>query len=367
MFKIRFLILFFLISILILLILKKFIKEDFIPYSKFISGDFNVNRSSPCFSKCNQTLFPVPRPLEIPMDSNVNNSSTNEFTLENISPCFVGCDNLGICLENQKKYIKNNDIIQILNGSNNYLWFYCNFSLEVNKKLINFWIDIFNFRKIAFSIWHNKMSKINIIFQLQSKDFILLPLELNFLKLTVLSDCPDNLGLNNSINGIDFYNKCLTKCGNNNLPVTSLEFNGSFNKIENININYVEGFSIPGKIEFFDTNNEKQRSSFGKYGNPGCVDCNGNVFPTSSRYSGSCNNPCFKKQLSEPETNICSLNNFDKLYTGPNNCKSGWCSSIKEMYSINLQNLGYCYNFIKKNIKITNINKLNTQFRIMFC
>lgn len=366
--KTKNLILVIIIVVIILFLFSPYLfstRESFSP--KYFNSQLISESNSPCLLNNQTTLPPVPIDPQIPISSSNSDECLNDFSLSHFSSCFNDKIKVGIPINKQCRAIDSiSGSIQIVNGSNMTRWIFWSVLENKNCQFQKTWINRLSTNNIPFSTWRKKQLHLMGIFQLNPKQCILLPYLGTEVKLIPVSDCPDNLSYDNLINGEEFLNHCwITTCGLS-MPQTIIEWTYSSNKKNPIKVSVVNGFSRPCKIEYKDNQGQFKTVKMGQYSKPGCIDCKGKTFPTRSGLINSCHLPCSDKNIDSNKlnsetycsTNIC--NNYDK-------CSSNWCAGLRKFYSLNTENLGYCYGYKQESKTIIDYQFNEIRIKLTFC
>lgn len=360
-----------LIAIVIILIIILFLSNP-----RIESFSFTSNTNSPCILKNDSTLPPIPLPTQIPLSSSNSDTCIEEIPFNNFTPCFNSNILVGIPIQKQSQADTNAASIQIVNGSNQIRWFYWSTIEALNGPVQVAWSNLLSINNIPFSTWQKDETLGMGIFQLENKQNVVLSYIGIGTKFTPVTDCPDNLSLNNLVDGQDFYDKCWVSNDGLQMPKTEIEWTYSPNDSDIIKISAVNGFSRPCRIEYLDNQKKYQDIVIGDFSKPGCMDCKGRTFPTRPGLINSCHVPC-----SENNTSLNKIS--EKDYCSPTNCYSNnekttnntpdninspeWCPGVKKFFSLNTEDLGNCYSFKQVHKEITNYERVYSRIKMIFC
>lgn len=362
-----------LLIIITLTLLLFWLNKDIEYFSSSTNNNKNLisDTNSPCLLENETILPPIPVPAHIPLSSANTDECLNEISLENFSACFNDSINVGIPLKEQCQADTNPSSIQIVNGSNDTRWFFWSINENENSMFHKSWINTLSSQRIPYSTWSKDELIMMGIFQLEPKTCILLPFLGIGVKFMPVTDCPDNLTLDNLIDGEQFFNKCwVSSCGLE-MPKTLVEWSYTPNEMDQINISVVEGWSRPCRIEYIDNSQQIKSIKMGKFSKPGCIDCKGKSFPTRSGLYSSCSIPCSDKNIKSEilnEKDYCSTTTcYPNTNIQDNVCSPKWCAGLRNFFSLNTENLGYCYGYKQKSKSINDYQKNNSRIKIIFC
>ncbi len=343
--------------------------EHFIPSN--INNKLISDTNSPCLLENETILPPIPVPAHIPLSSSNSDECLDQMSLENFSPCFNDSIQVGNPLKDQCQADTNPGSIQVVNGSNQTRWFFWSSTENESSLFQKSWVNRLSSQQIPYSTWSKEELTFMGIFQLEAKQCILLPFLGIGVKLMPVTDCPDNLTLDNLIDGEQFFNKCwISSCGLE-MPQTILEWSYTPNEMDQINISVVEGWSRPCRIEYIDNSQQIKSIKMGNFSKPGCIDCKGKSFPTREGLNSSCSLPCSDKNIKSEtlnEKDYCSTTTcYPNTNVQDSNCSPKWCAGLRKFFSLNTENLGYCYGYKQNSKSINDYKKNNSRIKVIFC